>query len=122
MKMLVAAALAILGAVTVQAAGLFTCGALGYALHDGRVERVCSAPVTTRWAELGKRFSVLAELRRFERFWEPKYLSLLEPTPKGRHYSGVDGTGAAVILGDGWAGTSSLSFCSNRRSSASGSV
>src|SRR6516162_6910046 len=30
--------------------------------------------------------------------------------------------GAAVILGGGWAGSSSLSFCSNRRSSASGSV
>ena len=64
----------------------------------------------------------LAELRRFERFWEPKYLSLLEPTPEGRHYSGVGGTGATVILGGGWAGSSSLSFCSNRRSSASGSV
>ena len=64
----------------------------------------------------------LAELRRFEHFWEPKYLSLLEPTPEGRHYSGVGGTGATVILGGGWAGSSSLSFCSNRRSSASGSV
>ena len=66
--------------------------------------------------------ALLAELRRFEHFWEPKYLSLLEPTPEGRHYSGVGGTGAAVILGGGWAGSSSLSFCSNRRSSASGSV
>src|SRR5215469_8437932 len=64
----------------------------------------------------------LTELRRFEQFWEPKYLSLLEPTPKGRHYSGVGGIGAAVILGGGWAGSSSLSFCSNSRSSASGSV
>jgi MFS transporter, FSR family, fosmidomycin resistance protein len=64
----------------------------------------------------------LAELRRFEHFWEPKYLSLLEPTPEGRHYSGVGGTGAAAILGGGWPGSSSLSFCSNRRSSASGSV
>ena len=66
--------------------------------------------------------SVLTELRRFEHSWEPKYLSLLKPTPEGRHYSGVGGTGAAVILGGGWAGSSSLSFCSNRRSSASGSV
>jgi hypothetical protein len=41
----------------------------------------------------------LTELRRFERFWEPKYLSLLEPIPEGRHYSGVGSTGAAVILG-----------------------
>ena len=64
----------------------------------------------------------LAELRRFKHFREPKYLSLLEPTPEGRHYSGVGGTGVAVILGGGWAGSSSLSFCSNRRSSASGSV
>jgi hypothetical protein len=39
-----------------------------------------------------------------------------------RHYSGVGGTGAAVIFGDGWAGSSSLSFFSNRRSSGSGSV
>lgn len=36
-----AAALATTGAVTVQAADTFTCGALGYAMHDGRVERVC---------------------------------------------------------------------------------
>jgi hypothetical protein len=44
MKTLVAAvALAILGTVTVQAADIFTCGALWYALHDGRVERICSA-------------------------------------------------------------------------------
>src|SRR5215831_5464951 len=65
---------------------------------------------------------ILADLSRFEHFGGPKYLSSLEPTPEGRHYSGVGGTGAAVILGDGWAGSSSLSFCSNRRSSGSGSV
>ena len=48
MKTLLAAAvLAITGAVTVQAADIFTCGALGYAMHNGKVERVCSAPVTT---------------------------------------------------------------------------
>jgi sterol desaturase/sphingolipid hydroxylase (fatty acid hydroxylase superfamily) len=64
----------------------------------------------------------LAELRRFEHIWEPKYLNLLEPTPEGRHYSGVGVTGAAVILGGSWAGSSSFSLCSNRRSSASGSV
>jgi class 3 adenylate cyclase len=40
----------------------------------------------------------LTELRRFEHFGEPKYLSLLEPTPEGRHYSGVGGTGATVIV------------------------
>jgi len=45
--LLAAAAFAITGAVTVQAADIFTCGALGYAMHDGKVERVCSAPVTT---------------------------------------------------------------------------
>ena len=57
--LLAAAALAITGAVTVQAADIFTCGALGYAMHDGRVERVCSAPVTTHWTKLGERFSAL---------------------------------------------------------------
>lgn len=57
--LLAAAALAIAGAVTAQAADIFTCGALGYAMHDGRVERVCSAPVTTHWAKLGERLSAL---------------------------------------------------------------
>ena len=57
--LLAAAALAIAGAVTAQAADIFTCGALGYAMHDGRVERVCSAPVTTHWTKLGERFSAL---------------------------------------------------------------
>jgi hypothetical protein len=60
MKTLLAAtALAITGAVTVQAADIFTCGALGYATHDGRVERVCSAPVITHWMKLGERSSAL---------------------------------------------------------------
>ena len=63
MKTLLAAALAITGAVTVQAADIFTCGALGYATHDGRVERVCSAPVTTHWTKLGERFSALVSDR-----------------------------------------------------------
>ena len=57
--LLAAAALAITGAVTVQAADIFTCGAIGYAMHDGRVERVCSAPVTSHWMKLGERFSAL---------------------------------------------------------------
>ena len=57
--LLAAAALAITGAVTVQAADIFTCGGLGYATQDGRVERVCSAPVTTHWTKLGERFSAL---------------------------------------------------------------
>src|SRR4051794_15371897 len=64
----------------------------------------------------------LAQLRRFEHFKVPKWLRLLRPTPKGRHYSGIGGTGPAVILGGGWAGSSSLSFFSNRLSSGSGSV
>ena len=57
--LLAAAALAITGAVTAQAADIFTCGGLEYAMHDGRVERVCSAPVTTHWTKLGERFSAL---------------------------------------------------------------
>ena len=57
--LLAAAALAITGAVTVQAADIFTCGALGYATHDGRVERVCSAPVTAHWTKLGGHSSAL---------------------------------------------------------------
>ena len=57
--LLAAAALAITGAVTVQAADIFTCGALGYAMQNGGVERVCSAPVTTHWTKLGERFSAL---------------------------------------------------------------
>jgi hypothetical protein len=61
--LLAAAALAITGAVTVQAADIFTCGALGYAMHDGRVERACSAPVTTHWMKLGERFSALVYYR-----------------------------------------------------------
>src|ERR1700730_17208979 len=61
--LLAAAALAITGAVTVQAADIFTCGALGYAMHDGRVERACSAPVTSHWMKLGERFSALVYYR-----------------------------------------------------------
>jgi hypothetical protein len=54
-----AAALALAGAVTVQAAEIFTCSGLGYATRDGRVERVCSAPATTHWTKLGEHFSAL---------------------------------------------------------------
>ena len=60
MKTLLAAAeLAITGAVTVEAADILTCGGLEYVMHDGRVERVCSAPVTTHWTKLGERFSAV---------------------------------------------------------------
>ena len=60
MKTLLAvAALAITGAVTGHAADIFTCGGLGYAVHDGKVELVCTAPVTTHWTKLGERSSAL---------------------------------------------------------------
>jgi hypothetical protein len=60
MKTLLATAtLAIAGAVTVQAAEIFTCSGLGYAIHNGKIERACTAPVTTHWAKLGERFSAL---------------------------------------------------------------
>lgn len=61
--LLVAAALAITGAVTVQAAEIFTCSALSYAMHNGRLERVCSTPVTTHWMKLGERSSALVSYR-----------------------------------------------------------
>ena len=65
----------------------------------------------------------LAYLRRFEHFKGSKCLILLRWTPEGRHYSGVGGAGAlAVILGGGWAGSSSFSLFSKRLSSGSGSV
>ena len=79
MKTLVAAAaLAITGAVTVQAADIFSCGALGYATHDGRVERICSAPVTTHWMKLGERFSALVYYRD-----EPDGLHVVVTTQPG---------------------------------------
>ena len=43
----------------------------------------------------------LTRLRRLEHFRTPKWLRLLRPTPKGRHYSGLGGTGPAAILGGG---------------------
>src|SRR5271170_3159943 len=64
----------------------------------------------------------LTRLRRLEHFRTPKWLRLLRPTLKGRHYSGIGGTGPAVISGGDWAGRSSFSFFSNRVSSGSGSV
>jgi hypothetical protein len=78
--LLAAAALAITGAVTVQAADIFTCGAVEYAMHDGRVERVCSAPVTTRWMKLGERFSALVYYRD-----EPDGLHVVVTTQQGSH-------------------------------------
>ena len=45
--------------------------------------------------------AILTYLRRFEHFGAAKYLSLLEPTPEGRHYNEFGAGGAAVILGGG---------------------
>jgi hypothetical protein len=73
-----AAALAITGAVTTQAAEIFTCGALGYATHDGRVERVCPDPVTTHWAKLGEHLSALINYSE-----EPDGLHLVVITERG---------------------------------------
>ena len=67
-------------------------------------------------------FWYLAYLRQFEHFGAAKYLSLLEPTPEGRHYNEFGAGGAAVILGGGWTGSSSFNLFSNRLSSGSGSV
>jgi hypothetical protein len=79
MKTLLAAAtLAITGAATVQAADILTCGALGYAMHDGRVERACTAPVTTHWMNLGERFSALVNYRD-----EPDGLHVVVTTQRG---------------------------------------
>ena len=76
--LLAAAALAITGAVTVQAADIFTCGAVEYATQDGRVERVCSAPVTTHWTKLGERSSALVSYRD-----EPDGLHVVVTTQPG---------------------------------------
>ena len=76
--LLAAAALAITGAATVQAADIFTCGAVEYAMHDGRVERACSAPVTTHWMKLGERFSALVYYRD-----EPDDLHVVVTTRQG---------------------------------------
>ena len=79
MKTLLAAAtLAITGAATVQAADILTCGALGYAMHDGRVERACTAPVTTHWMNLGERFSALVNYLD-----EPDGLHVVVTTQRG---------------------------------------
>src|SRR5947209_6772796 len=64
---------------------------------------------------IGLRTSLTSPIRALLRIY---YLRLLRSTPEGRHYIGVGGAGAlAVILGGGWAGSSSLSFFSNRLSS-----
>jgi alpha-D-ribose 1-methylphosphonate 5-triphosphate synthase subunit PhnI len=76
--LLAAAALAISSAVTAQAADIFTCSALGYATHDGRVERACSAPVTTHWMKLGERLSALVYYRD-----EPDGLHVVVTTHQG---------------------------------------
>ena len=79
MKTLLAtAALAIAGAVTVQAAEIFTCSGLGYAIHNGKIERACTAPVTTHWMNLGERFSALVNYRD-----EPDGLHVVVTTPRG---------------------------------------
>ena len=57
--LLATAVLAIAGARTLQAADIFTCGGLGYAAHNGRVELDCTAPVTTHWTKLGGHSSAL---------------------------------------------------------------
>src|ERR1700751_405762 len=60
MKTLLATtALAIAGAVTVQAAVIFACSGLGYATHNGKIERACTALVTPHWTKLGEHFSAL---------------------------------------------------------------
>jgi hypothetical protein len=76
--LLAAAALAITGAATVQAADILTCGALGYAMYNGRVERVCSAPATTHWMKLGERSSTLVNYRD-----EPDGLHVVVTTHQG---------------------------------------
>lgn len=57
--LLATAVLAIAGAMTVQAAEIFTCSGLGYAIHNGKIERACTASVTTHWTKLGEHFSAL---------------------------------------------------------------
>src|SRR5947207_15883636 len=82
----------------------------------------CAAKESAILGSLNATGPAISPTSRFEHFKVPKWLRLLRPTPKGRHYSGIGGTGPAVILGGGWAGSSSLSFFSNRLSSGSGSV
>jgi hypothetical protein len=61
--LLMAAALAIAGGVTVQAAEIFTCSGLGYANHNGKIERARTALVTTHWTKLGEHFVGLLHQR-----------------------------------------------------------
>jgi hypothetical protein len=90
--LLAAAALAITSAVTVQAADIFTCGAVGYAMHDGRVERVCSAPVTTHWTKLGERFPALVNYRD-----EPDGLHVIVTTHQGERETAAAGRVETVL-------------------------
>jgi hypothetical protein len=75
---LATAALAVAAVVTVQAADIFTCGALGYATHDGRVELACAAPVTTHWTKLGGHSSALVSYIN-----EPDGLHVAVTIPQG---------------------------------------
>jgi hypothetical protein len=47
--LLTAAALAITGTVTVQAADIFTCSALGYTMHDGPWSPTSTSPTASTW-------------------------------------------------------------------------
>ena len=71
----------------------------------------------------GKGCSTLARLSRFEGYEDTKYLILLIATSVGLHYTVAGGvTPAVVILGGGWAGSSSASFCKSSFSSGLGWV
>ena len=65
----------------------------------------------------------LTRLSRFEGYEDTKYLILLIATSVGLHYTVAGGvTPAVVILGGGWAGSSSASFCKSSFSSGLGWV
>jgi len=114
MKTLLAAAvLAITGAVTVQAADIFTCGALGYAMHDGRVERACSAPVTSHWMKLGERSSALVYYRD-----GPDGLQVVVTTRQGVREKAVVERFETVLA----AGQSAAFFHSARRGRGAGAA
>jgi hypothetical protein len=65
-----------------QAADIFTRGGLGYAPNDGKVERVCSAPVTTHWtSRFGlPRHRVMSTNER----WELQLIKTLSTPPGSR--------------------------------------
>jgi hypothetical protein len=112
MKTLLAtAALAIAGPVTVQAAEIFTCSGLGYAIHNGKIERACTAPVTTRWAKLGEHFSALVYYVE-----EPDGFHLVVTTPAGRDGEG----GGFAVRNDLGGGAVDRGFHSARRGRGAG--